>query len=151
VSPLFAFGHGLSYTTFGYGDLSIAAGTTTDPVSVSVTVTNSGQQDGDEVVQLYVRDEVASVARPIRELIGFARVALSRGARAQVTFAVHPSRLAFHDVGVECVTEPGSFTFFVGGSSDETPLQATVALRGEIQAYPLGARVPTTATTQLID
>jgi beta-glucosidase len=151
VSPLFAFGHGLSYTTFGYGDLSIAAGTTTDPVSVSVTVTNSGQQDGEEVVQLYVRDEVASVARPIRELIGFARVALSQGARAQVTFAVHPSRLAFHDVGVECVTEPGSFTFFVGGSSDETPMQATVALSGETQAYPLAARVPTTATTQLID
>jgi beta-glucosidase len=151
ASSLFAFGHGLSYTTFDYGDLSIVAGATTDPVFVSVTVTNTGRHDGDEVVQLYVRDEVASVARPIRELIGFTRVALSRGARAQVTFVVHPSRLAFHDASVECVTEPGSFTFFVGGSSDKTPVQTTVELTGETQSYPLASRVPTTAATQLFD
>ena len=151
ASPLFAFGHGLSYTAFGYGDLFVGGGATTDPVLVSVIVTNSGPHDGEEVVQLYVRDEVASVARPIRELIGFTRVALSRGARAQVTFVVHPSRLAFHDVGVECVTEPGSFTFFVGGASDSTPVQASVELTGETESYPLASRVPTTAATRLID
>jgi beta-glucosidase len=148
---LYAFGHGLSYTTFDYADMSVGAGATTDPVVVSVTVTNTGQQYGEEVVQLYVRDEVASVARPIRELIGFTRVALSPGASARVTFAVHPSRLAFHDVDVECVTEPGSFTFFVGGSSDRTPMQATVELTGATQFYSLASRVPTTAATQLID
>ena len=151
AAPLFSFGHGLSYTTFDYGDLSIDAGATTDTVLVNVTVTNTGRHDGEEVVQLYVRDEVASVARPIRELIGFTRVALSRGTRARVTFAVHPSRLAFHDVGVECVTEPGSFTFFVGGSSERTPLQATVDLTGETRSYPLASRVPTTTATQLLD
>jgi beta-glucosidase len=141
----------MSYTTFDYGDLSIGAGATTDPVLVSVTVTNTGPRDGEEVVQLYVRDEVASVARPIRELIGFTRVALSRGARAQVTFTVHPSRLAFHNVGVTCVTEPGSFTFFVGGSSESTPVQATVEIAGQTQSYPLASRVPTTRAIQLID
>jgi hypothetical protein len=141
----------LSYTTFGYGDLFVGAGATTDPVLVSVIVTNTGPRDGEEVVQLYVRDEVASVARPIRELIGFTRVALSRGARAQVTFVVHPSRLAFHDVDVECVTEPGLFTVFVGGSSDNPPVQATVELTGGTQSYPLASRVPTTAATRLID
>jgi beta-glucosidase len=151
ASPLFAFGHGLSYTTFDYGDLFVGAGATTDPVLVSVIVTNTGPHDGEEVVQLYVRDEVASVARPIRELIGFSRVALARGAQAQVTFVVQPSRLAFHDVGVQCVTEPGSFTFFVGGSSDNTPVQATIELTGETQPYPLRSRVPTTAAIRPID
>jgi beta-glucosidase len=151
ASPLFAFGHGLSYTTFAYGDLFVGGGATTDPMLVSVIVTNTGPREGEEVVQLYVRDEVASVARPIRELIGFTRVALARGGRAQVTFVVHPSRLAFHDVGVECVTEPGSFTVFVGGASDNTPVQATVELTGETESYPLAARVPTTAAIRLID
>ena len=151
VSPLFAFGHGLSYTTFDYSDLSIRAGATTDPIFVSVDVANTGRQDGEEVVQLYARDEVASVARPARELLGFARVVLSRGAHARVTFTVHPSRLAFHNADVKCVTEPGAFTFFVGGSSDNTPMQHTVELTGEIQSYPLSERVPTAAATEDVD
>ena len=151
VSPLFAFGHGLSYTTFDYSDLSIRAGATTDPVFVSVDVTNTGQRDGEEVVQLYARDEVASVARPAKELIGFTRIRLSQGVRARVTFTVHPSRLAFHNADVQCVTEPGAFTFFVGGSSDDTPVQRTAELGGQVQSYPLSERVPTAAATEVVD
>jgi hypothetical protein len=151
VSPLFAFGHGLSYATFDYSDLSIRAGTTTDPIFISVDVANTGQRDGEEVVQLYARDDVASVARPARELIGFTRVFLSRGAHARVTFTVHPSRLAFHNADVKCVTEPGMFTFFVGGSSDNTPVEHTVELGGETHSYPLSERVPTAAAREEAD
>jgi beta-glucosidase len=146
VSPLFAFGHGLSYTSFEYSDISVTADTTVDLVEVGVSVANSGPLDGEEVVQLYVRDEVASVARPIRELIGFIRVPLARGARARVTFVVHPSRLSFHDQDIRSVIEPGEFTFFVGGSSDDTPLTATVDVTGDCQPHPLRERVPTMAS-----
>ena len=146
VSPLFAFGHGLSYTSFEYSDISVTAGTTVDLAEVEVSVANSGPCDGDEVVQLYVRDEVAAVARPIRELIGFTRVHLAKGARARVTFVVHPSRLSFHDQDIRCVIEPGEFTFFVGGSSDDTPLAATVNITGSCEHHPLRHRVPTTAS-----
>lgn len=151
VSPLFAFGHGLSYTSFDYSDISVAGDTTNDPVVVGVSVANTGRCDGEEVVQLYVRDEVASVARPIRELIGFTRMALVKGARARVTFQVHPSRLSFHDQDIRCVIEPGEFTFFVGGSSDDTPLRATVEITGSRQHHPLRNRVPTTASIIPVD
>ena len=143
VSPLFAFGHGLSYTSFEYSDISVTAGTTMDVVEIGIRVANTGRCDGEEVVQLYVRDEVASVARPIRELIGFTRVALATDASARVTFRLHPSRLSFHDPEIRCVTEPGEFTFFVGGSSDNTPLTATVDVTGTVQSHPLRDRVPT--------
>jgi beta-glucosidase len=151
VSPLFAFGHGLSYTSFEYSDISVTAGTTGDLVEVAVSVANSGPCDGEEVVQLYVRDEVASVARPIRELIGFTRVPLAKCARARVTFQVHPSRLSFHDPEIRCVTEPGEFTFFVGGSSDDTPVTATVDVTGSRQPHSLRDRVPTTASISQAD
>ena len=119
TSGLYAFGHGLSYTSFAYGELSVESGTTTEPVRISLAVTNTGDRDGDEVVQLYVTDEVASVARPIRELVGFARVSLAAGASRTLSFEVDPSRLAFHGVDMRLVTEPGAFTFRVGRSSDD--------------------------------
>ena len=89
ADALFWFGHGLSYTTFEYGEPSVVAGSTTEATAVSVPVSNTGSRDGEEVVQLYATDEVASVARPIRELIGFARVAIPAGETRTVTFT-HP-------------------------------------------------------------
>ena len=83
TSPLFAFGHGLSYTTFAYNDLAVQATSTTEPIEVSIEVRNTGERAGDEVVQLYYRDQVASVARPDRMLLGFTRLSLAAGADAQ--------------------------------------------------------------------
>jgi beta-glucosidase len=98
-------------------------------------VRNTGAQRGDEVVQLYARDEVASVARPDRMLVGFARVALEPGQARRVTFTVHPSRLAFYDPEMRFVTEPGAFTFSVGASSADIRAERTVELGGETAEY----------------
>ena len=98
------------------------------------------------MVQLYVTDEVASVARPIRELVGFARVAIPAGATRTVTFTVDASRLAFHGPDMRLVTEPGTFTFRVGGSSGDPKLrELALQLRGEITEYARRSIVPTTA------
>lgn len=145
TDALYWFGHGLSYAAFEYGEPSVMAGSTTEATTVSVPVTNTGPRDGDEVVQLYVTDEVASVARPIRELIGFARVAIPAGETRTVTFAVHPSRLAFHGLNMDLITEPGSFTFRIGGSSfDPNMRETTVELTGDTAPYDRRSVVATT-------
>jgi beta-glucosidase len=136
TTPLFAFGHGLTYTTFSYGPPSlVASGTTSEPVVLSVDVTNVGGRAGTEVVQLYVRDDVASVVRPYQQLVGFARVALEPGASAEVTFEVHPSRLAFFDEAMRFVTEPGSFRFSIGGASDRAKAHVVVTLTGDVAEF----------------
>jgi beta-glucosidase len=135
ATPLFAFGHGLSYTTFAYSDM-IVRGTRTDaPVEVAVTVRNTGDRSGDEVVQLYCRDDVASVARPDRMLVGFARVPLDAGHARRVTFTVDPSRLAFYDSDMRFVVEPGSVTFSVGTSSADVRVERSIALDGDITIH----------------
>ena len=145
TEALYWFGHGLSYTTFEYGELSVVAGSTTEATTVSVPVANNGHHEGDEVVQLYVTDEVASVARPIRELIGFARVAIPVGKTRTVTFTVHPSRLAFHGLDMDLTTEPGTFTFRIGGSSfDPNMREATVDLTGDTASYDRRTIIATT-------
>ncbi len=119
TTPLFPFGHGLSYTTFAFRDLTVTpeeigpAGT----VEVSVTVVNTGDRSGDEVAQLYIRDPVASVTRPVRELKGFRRISLKPGESQRVTFALEPEHLGFYDAHMEYVVEPGSFHVWVGTSS----------------------------------
>lgn len=135
TAPLFPFGHGLSYSTFGYSELAVQAGDTMTPVQVSVTVRNDGTRSGDEVVQLYGRDDVASVARPDRLLLGFARVSLRPHEAHTLTFHVHPSRLAFFDPGMRFVTEPGSFTFSIGASSTDIRGVHTAVLDGEVATY----------------
>lgn len=135
TSPLFAFGHGLSYTSFAYRDLTIQATNTAEPVGISIEVCNSGERSGSEVVQLYYRDEVASVARPSRMLLGFARLFLTPGQARRVTFIVHPSRLAFYDPSMRFVIEPGAFTFSVGASSADIRAEQTVTLDGQIAEY----------------
>ncbi|HJQ85455.1 MAG TPA: glycoside hydrolase family 3 N-terminal domain-containing protein, partial [Candidatus Binatia bacterium] len=135
TTPLFAFGHGLSYTTFAWDDLTLSAGTTRDPLDVGLTVHNTGARPGEEVVQLYVRDDVASVARPERELVGFARLSLAPGERRRVHFRVHPSRLAFYDPAMRFVVEPGTFRVLVGASSADVRLQGTATIAGEVAVY----------------
>ena len=136
TTPLFAFGHGLTYTSFAYGALTAAvSGTTSEPIVLEVEVTNVGRRPGTEVVQLYVRDDVASVARPYQQLVGFTRVSLEPGAAMTVTFEVHPSRLAFYDEGMRFVTEPGAFRFSVGGASDRAKTHASVTLTGPVTEF----------------
>lgn len=135
ATPLFAFGHGLSYTSFTYSELRIRGGEITEPVAITVDVANTGELAGDEVVQLYVRDDVASVARPERLLLGFARVSLAPGQCRQITFTVHPSRLAFYDARMRFVTEPGSFTFSIGASSVDIRAEQTLTLEGPLVEY----------------
>jgi beta-glucosidase len=120
-TPLYPFGYGLSYTTFAYRDLRLGATTIgrADSVSVSVTVTNTGRRAGDEVVQLYVRDEVASFTPPERSLRGFRRVALAPGDSRAVTFMLRPADLALPGADLRPIVEPGFFTVGVGTNSAE--------------------------------
>ena len=145
-APLFSFGHGLSYTTFGYTDCAVDGSDTSSPVTVGVTVTNMGDRQGEEVVQLYVSDLVASVARPETSLIGFTRVRLAPGEAARVSFVVHPSRLAFYDEAMRFVVEPGLFRFAVGASSTDIRQHATVDITGPAIRYSQRSIVPVAAT-----
>ncbi|HEY6427192.1 MAG TPA: glycoside hydrolase family 3 N-terminal domain-containing protein, partial [Acidimicrobiales bacterium] len=136
TTPLFAFGHGLTYTRFAYGELEIVVpGSTSEPIHLGLAVTNIGERYGTEVVQLYVHDEVGSVARPAQQLVAFARVGLEPGSSARVTFQVHPSRLAFFDEAMQFVTEPGAFRFMAGGSSDNASSTSVVELAGPVARY----------------
>jgi beta-glucosidase len=130
-TPLYPFGHGLSYTTFAYDRLTVARAEVdaADPVQrVSVRVTNTGRRAGDEVVQLYLRDDVASVARPVRELRGFRRVSLQPGESQVVEFDLGFEDMAMYDAAMRRVVEPGGFTVFVGGDSTAT-LEARFQVR----------------------
>jgi beta-glucosidase len=129
--PLYAFGFGLSYTTFAYSDLrvepkQIAKG---GRAEVSVNVTNTGQVAGDEVVQLYLRDQIASVVRPPRELKGFERIHLAPGQTKQVTFQVGDAELCFVNADVQWVVEPGDFEVMIGRSSSDIVLKGKLTLR----------------------
>jgi beta-glucosidase len=134
-TPLFCFGHGLSYSTFGYTDLRVEASTTHSPITIHVTVSNTGDRPGEEVVQLYASDLVASVSRPERSLIGFARAALVPGQSTRVSFEVHPSRFAFYDEDMRFVVEPGEFRFGVGSSSHDVRHESVFTLSGETAEY----------------
>lgn len=118
-TPLFPFGYGLSYTTFAYSNLRLSAPQIRagDGVSVSVEVRNSGDRTGDEVAQLYVRDDVASVAEPVKALKGFRRLTLQPGESRTVTFRLAPDSFALYDRGMRRVVEPGSFTIYAGTNS----------------------------------
>jgi beta-glucosidase len=120
--PLYAFGHGLSYTTFDYANLKIAYQAEADTLTINADVTNTGSRAGDEVVQLYLRDIEASEVRPHLELKVFARVALEPGATKTVTFDLHESLLSFYKDGAHIV-EPGMFDVMVGRSSADLPLR----------------------------
>jgi beta-glucosidase-like glycosyl hydrolase len=117
--PLFPFGYGLSYTTFQYGDPQLSPATigTAGKTTVSVEVTNTGSREGDEVVQMYIRDEVSSVTRPVKELKGFERIHLKPGESQTVHFALTPKELSFLNLDMHRVVEPGVFDVMVGPNS----------------------------------
>jgi beta-glucosidase len=131
--PLWPFGHGLSYTRFAlHGpELDRTALGLDDEVAIAVEVENVGERAGDEVVQLYVRDEEASVTRPVKELRGFRRVHLAPGERRRVTFRLAAEQLAFTGLDGRLVLEPGRVRVMVGTSSADLPCQAELELTGE--------------------
>lgn len=117
--PLYPFGYGLSYTTFRYSDIALSTPSMGQDGSITaaVTVTNTGKRDGAEVVQLYIRDLVGSITRPVRELKGFEKVFLRAGESKTVSFKITPELLRFYDYDLNHVAEPGDFDLFIGGSS----------------------------------
>jgi beta-glucosidase len=129
AEPLFAFGYGLSYTTFALSNLRLDRENVAidETAHVSVDVTNTGPLAGDEVVQLYIRDVFSSVTRPVKELKGFRRVTLAPGATMTVTMEIPPEALALYDIDMNFRVEPGEFQVMVGTSSRDQDLQ-TVTL-----------------------
>lgn len=123
--PLYPFGYGLSYTTFTYGDLKLNANSLTPSgeLTASVTVTNSGKYDGAEVVQLYIRDLVGSVTRPVKELKGFQKIFLKAGESKEVSFKINAEMLKFYNYNIEYVYEPGDFEVMVGSNSRDVQTQ----------------------------
>lgn len=132
VTPLYPFGYGLSYTDFKFDDLLIsrkeaAAG---EHVDISLMVKNTGSVKGDEVVQLYIRDEFASVPRPIKELKGYARVSLLPGESKSITFHLPVDLLAFYDNDLNLVIEAGKIIVMLGSSSDDIRLSGHFEITG---------------------
>jgi hypothetical protein len=131
-TPLFAFGHGLSYTTFEYSGLTVSDAElpTNGLAEIACTVRNTGSRPGAEVVQLYLSDPVAQVVQPVRRLAGFARVELAPGQARRVSFRLHADRTAFCGLAGDRVVEPGEIGVAVGGASDRLPLRGSFTLTG---------------------
>jgi beta-glucosidase len=119
-SPLYPFGYGLSYTTFAYDNFRLSSKQIRfgEPLKITIDVANTGSYDGTEVVQLYIRDIVGSVTRPMRELKRFERVTLKKGEKRTVTFAISSDDLKFYNINMKNEAEAGDFEIFVGGNSD---------------------------------
>ncbi len=132
TSPLYPFGHGLSYTTFGYENLSVtpAQAGAGETVTISAEVTNTGARAGDEVVQLYVRDVLSSMTRPVKELKGFQRLTLQPGEKKTVSFALSASQLAFLDCNMAWIVEPGTIEIMIGSSSEAIRLSGSLEIIG---------------------
>jgi beta-glucosidase len=130
-SPKFAFGHGLSYTTFEYSDLQLSkpAITNSDSIVVTFKLTNTGKVAGEEVVQLYLRDDVASVVRPVKELKDFTKLLLQPGESKTVRFVVNKEKLSFYNQQLNWVTEPGSFNLMIGSASNDIRLKSRFELK----------------------
>lgn len=120
-TPLYPFGYGLSYTDFQYGDLKLSATEMDEKgaITATISVTNAGKRDGAEVVQLYIRDMVGSVTRPVQELKGFEKVMLKAGETKEISFRIDAASLKFYNHALEYVCEPGDFDVMIGGSSDQ--------------------------------
>lgn len=133
TEALYPFGHGLSYTDFAYDELAVDDGNATagGDVRISFTLTNSGKVAGTETVQLYVRDQSASVTRPVKELKGFQRVSLSPGQRARVSFTLPINLLGFYDARMRYVVEPGAMGVMLGSSSVDIRLQSQFDIGGK--------------------
>ena len=145
ATPLYPFGHGLSYTSFNYSDLQHGADEVPadGTLTVSCRVTNDGKRTGDEVVQLYLRDVVASCSRPVKQLAGFVRIRLEPGESAEVAFDVDISELAFWNPEMEFVIEPGEVEVMIGASSEDIRLRKTFRISGEARSLAMIDVVPT--------
>jgi beta-glucosidase len=123
--PLYPFGYGLSYTKFSYSKPKLLNSTfdNNSIIKVQVEVSNVGDMDGDEVVQLYIRDKVSSVTRPVKELKGYKRINLKIGETKKVIFEITPESLAFYDIDMNYVVEAGSFNIMTGSSSQNKSLK----------------------------
>ncbi|WKN43679.1 beta-glucosidase BglX [Tunicatimonas pelagia] len=124
--PLYPFGYGLSYTTFDYGELQLSKTSLTgnETLQASIEVTNSGEYSGQEVVQLYIRDVVGSITRPMKELKGFQKISLAPGETQTVRFEITPDDLKFYNYDLDYVWEPGEFEIMIGGNSADVTTQA---------------------------
>ena len=127
AKPLYAFGYGLSYTTFKYDNLQISK-TGKTSFDVTLHVTNTGDYDGDEVVQLYLHDEFASTAQPMIQLKKFERISIPKGESRKVSFTLDADDLSIVDANMKRVVEPGDFTVMIGSSSDNILLQQTITV-----------------------
>ena len=130
--PLYPFGYGLSYTTFAYSDIHLSSTemSADGELTATVTVTNTGSRDGAEVVQLYIRDLVGSVTRPVKELKGFEKIFLKAGESRKVSFSITPELLKFYNYDLQFVCEPGYFDVMIGGNSRDVK-KARFLLKGE--------------------
>ena len=118
--PKYAFGHGLSYTDFSYSNITLSKSSVkpTEKLVAKITLTNAGNYDGEETVQLYIRDLFGSVVRPVKELKGFQKVFLKKGESKELSFVLTVDDLRFYNDKLQYVYEPGEFKLFIGGSSD---------------------------------
>lgn len=130
--PLYPFGYGLSYTTFAYSDIHLSSTemSADGELTATVTVTNTGSRDGAEVVQLYIRDLVGSVTRPVKELKGFEKIFLKAGESRKVSFSITPELLKFYNYDLQFVCEPGDFDVMIGRNSRDVK-KARFLLKGE--------------------
>ncbi|HWJ28172.1 MAG TPA: fibronectin type III-like domain-contianing protein, partial [Flavisolibacter sp.] len=130
IYPRYAFGYGLSYTTFGYSDLQLNRKIMKNDqtITVSFKLTNTGNYEGEEVVQLYLRDDVASLVRPVKELKDFKKIRLRPGESTIVQFIIDRDKLSFYNQQLKWVAEPGKFELMIGGSSDDIRLRTSFDL-----------------------
>ncbi|MDB2658631.1 glycoside hydrolase family 3 C-terminal domain-containing protein [Flavobacteriaceae bacterium] len=127
-TPLYPFGYGLSYTNYKYSKplLSNTTLNAEDKIIVTTEITNTGEVDGEEIAQLYIRDNVSSVTRPVKELKGYQRVFLKAGETKKIKFTINSESLAFYDINMNYVVEPGTFTIMTGSSSNDKDLKKTI-------------------------
>lgn len=130
VSPKFAFGHGLSYTTFEYKDLKLSQSkiNRSEKIEVSFNISNTGKYDGEEVIQLYLRDKVGSIVRPVKELKDFQKVMVKVGETKQIKFIIDNEKLCFYDKDLNYKSEAGEFDLMIGSSSDDIRLLSSFEL-----------------------
>ena len=151
ITPLYAFGHGLSYTNFTYGEATLSRtqiAARGGEVSITVPVTNSGPRAGDEVVQLYVRDPVASISRPVQQLRGFRRVALAPGETKRVTFTLSAPQVALWAQGGGWIVEPGEIEVMIGSASDDIRTRTRFTVTGEAPGTIAPAAIATPTTVE---
>ena len=122
--PLFPFGYGLSYTSFSYGNISVSKTNAkgNEKITALCIITNNGKYDGEEVVQLYIRDVVGSITRPVKELRGFQKISLKSGESKTISFSISPENLKFYNYNLKYDWEPGEFQIMIGGNSDDVKM-----------------------------